>query len=207
METGNWIAIAVGLVSLAGIAVTWWLGKKRFQHEQVIASERFEHERELEDRRIAGEILDEAVLALREISSQVHGLLALLRNRPEAFHERPRGKTLFEELSEAGTILDRQADRLRFRFEGGPVAETFEETMDTTGKFFGILNQIRLEDFANADPAARDDVIQFCRGARDDLVGLGQDFDRHFDEFRKAAFEIVGIKTEERQSQSSGSSR
>lgn len=133
METGNWIAIAVGFVSLAGIAVTWWLGKKRFP-------------------------------SLREISSQVHGLLALLRNRPEAFYERPRGKTLFEELSEAGTILDRQADRLRFRFEGGPVAETLEETMDTTGKFFGFST-----------------------------------IDRHFDEFRKAAFEIVGIKVDVRQ--------
>lgn len=72
MEAGNWIALGGVAVALASNGVTLWLGDRRLRFDAEAVQQRLDHERRLEDRRISGELLDEAVLALREIADHVH---------------------------------------------------------------------------------------------------------------------------------------
>lgn len=195
MEAGNWIALGGVAVALASNATTLWLGDRRLRFDATVSERRFDHERRLEDRRVTGEILDEAVVALRQMSYHVHNLMRLMHRRPERFYYSTIGKAAYDELARAGDILDREADRLRFRFEGGPVATAFENTMDTTGEFFSTLNLIVLEDFENADQASKADIISYCKDQADIVIELGKAFDTHFEEFRRAAFEVVGIRS------------
>lgn len=195
METGNWIALGGVAVALASNATTLWLGGRRLRFDADLSERRFDHERRLEDRRVAGEILDEAVVSLRQMTYHVHNLMRLMHRRPERFYYSHIGKAAYDELARAGDILDREADRLRFRFEGGPVATTFENTMDTTSEFFSVLKLIVLEDFENADEAAKADIVNYCKDQAAIAIELGRAFDAHFEEFRRAAFDVVGVRS------------
>lgn len=75
------------------------------------------------------------------------------------------------------------------------MATTFEAVMDTTSEFFSLLAEIVREDVESADPDAVEDVTTYCRQLAERAVELGSDFDRQLEEFRRAAFAVVGVNT------------
>lgn len=59
----------------------------------------------MEDRRIAGEILDEAVLEVRRIDDWLKQIKLLLRRRPEQFFSKEDANASYEALSKSGAEL------------------------------------------------------------------------------------------------------
>ncbi|HEV2857374.1 MAG TPA: hypothetical protein VGW80_03100 [Solirubrobacterales bacterium] len=196
MEAGNWIALgAVGVAGLSNV-ITLRIAEKRLELDREHADQRFDHERRIEDRRIAGEILDEAVLEIRRIDNGLQKIKLLLRNRPEQFFSKEGGKKSYDALAKAGAELDQRADRLRFRFEGDLLVDTFEGVMQSSDSIFRALRAIREEDFEAADQEkVRQEIREFCEGKREEIIDLYEVFQAHFNDFRKAAFAVVGIRS------------
>jgi hypothetical protein len=196
MEPGNWIALGAVGVALMSNGVTLRTARKRLEFDRESAVQRFNHERRIEDRRIAGEILDEAVLEVRRIDDRLKQIKLLLRRRPEQFFSREDGNASYEALSKTGAELDRRADRLRFRFEGDPLVDSFEGVMDSSSSIFDALAAIQREDFEAADQEhVKQEVREFCENKREEIIDLYEGFQVHFNEFRKAAFAVVGIRS------------
>lgn len=196
METGNWIAFGAVGVALLSNGVTLRTAKKRLEFDRENAEHRFDHERRIEDRRIAGEILDEAVLEIRRIDDRLKQIKLVLRRRPEQFFSKEEGKASYEALSKTGAELDRRADRLRFRFEGNQLVDSFEGVIDSSNSIFLALRAIQLEDFGAADQEhVKQEIREFCEDKREEIVDLYGVFQGHFNDFRKAAFAVVGIRS------------
>lgn len=196
MEAGNWIALgAVGVAFLSN-GITLRTARKRLEFDRENAAQRFDHERRMEDRRVAGEILDEAILEVRRIDDRLKQIKLLLRRRPEQFFSKEDGKSSYEALSKTGAELDRSADRLRFRFEGDQLVDSFEGVMDSSSSIFLALLAIRNEDFEAAEEEhVKQEIREFCEGKREEIIDLYEAFQGHFNDFRKAAFAIVGIRS------------
>lgn len=195
MEAGNWIALgAVGVAFLSN-GITLRTARKRLEFDRENAAQRFDHERRIEDRRIAGEILDEAVLEIRRIDDRLKQIKLLLRRRPEQFFSKEGGKASYDALSKTGAELDRRADRLRFRFEGDQLVDSFEGVIDSSNSIFLALGAINNEDFEAADQDVKQEIREFCEGKREEIIDLYEVFQGHFNDFRRAAFAVVGIRS------------
>jgi hypothetical protein len=196
MEPGNWIALGAVGVALLSNGVTLRTARKRLEFDRETAAQRFNHERRMEDRRIAGEILDEAVLEVRRIDDWLKQIKLLLRRRPEQFFSKEDGNASYEALSKSGAELDRRADRLRFRFEGDQLVDSFEGVMDSSSSIFDALAAIKREDFQAAEEEhVKQEIREFCETKREEVIDLYEGFQAHFGEFRKAAFAVVGIRS------------
>lgn len=196
MEAGNWIALSAVGVAFLSNGITLRTARKRLEFHRETVEQRFDHERRIEDRRIAGEILDEAVLEIRRIDDRLKQIKLLLRGRPEQFFSKGAGKTSYDALSKTGAELDRRADRLRFRFEGNQLVDSFEGVIDSSNSIFLALGAIKNEDFEAADQEhVKQEIREFCEGKREEIIDLYEVFQAHFNEFRKAAFAVVGIRS------------
>lgn len=196
MEPGNWIALGAVGAALLSNGVTLRVASKRLEFDRESASQRFDHERRIEDRRIAGEILDEAVLEIRRIDDNLKQIKVLLRRLPEQFFSKEGGPPSFEALSKTGSNLDQRADRLRFRFEGGQLVDSFEGVIETSDAIFRALCAIKSEDYASADEAhVKEEIREFCETKREEVIDLYEAFEGHFNDFRAAAFAVVGIRS------------
>jgi hypothetical protein len=196
MEPGNWIALGAVGVALLSNGVTLRTARKRLEFDRETAAQRFNHERRMEDRRITGEILDEAVLEVRRIDDWLKQIKLLLRRRPEQFFSKEDATASYEALSKSGAELDRRADRLRFRFEGDQLVDSFEGVMDSSSSIFDALAAIKREDFQAAEEEhVKQEIREFCETKREEIIDLYEGFQAHFSEFRKAAFAVVGIRS------------
>jgi L-fucose mutarotase/ribose pyranase (RbsD/FucU family) len=68
--------------------------------------------------------------------------------------------------------------------------------IDSSNSIFLALGAIKNEDFEAADQEhVKQEIREFCEGKREEIIDLYEVFQAHFNEFRKAAFAVVGIRS------------
>jgi hypothetical protein len=195
VESGNWIALGGVSVALISYAVTYRLGNRRLRFDAAQAERRLEHERRLEDRRVAGEILDEAVETLRVVELNLVPVRAILRRNPELFLYRSAGKSAFEELESALPRITHMLDRIRFRFGAGSIALNFERCYESSAGVVVHLAEIAREEFVQIDEAeTKNESLAYCRKQVDEAVDAANRFGQSFEDFRGDAYEVIGIR-------------
>lgn len=123
-----------------------------------LSFDKLRHDADEVRRRLRGRD-DGAAVAAVKLDGSTHDLAAirppwaklLLRRRPEQLFSKEGGKASYDALSKTGAELDRRADRLRFRFEGDQLVDSFEGVIDSSNSIFLALGAINNEDFEAAD--------------------------------------------------------
>ena len=184
METGNWIALGAVAVALCGNWVTWRLGLRRFDHE-----------RDLTDRKVTGEGLEGAAVELHEIAYLLDDIRAGLRGRPLSYFHEEAGEKTFKQLERAGRDIDERSERLCIRLKDAPPAVSFGRINETTLALYRAAWQIRDETLDPPDPGdAQEQLRDFISDKRSEMEDLRNRFDQQREDFRDAAYEAVGVR-------------